>query len=425
MQDLKNIQIKSIKTGEDNSYLRMSLPKSSDGQRRTKKSGGARIRYVSLIIFIIIAFVAGGVGSFVTNKFILPYLSTIPFLEQYSFLQSDKPVVIEKKEKVTLTEESGVIEAVKKVSPAVVSITSARDMRGFFGNTFQQKSGGTGFIVTNDGLIATNKHVVADSSASYTVITNDGKTFNAKIVARDPSNDFAIIKIEAENLPVVELGNSADLEVGQRVIAIGNTLGEYQNTVTTGVVSAMGRSITAGNSLFQTESLEDVIQTDAAINPGNSGGPLVNIKGQVIGINTATDQQGQLVGFAIPIDNLKTVIESVIREGKIVRPLVGVRSISISKELASMNKLPVDHGALIYTGDPSLLPVIPGSPAQKAGLKELDIITKINNEEITGTRSLATLIQKYKPGEEITLTVLREDKTLEIKLTLGKIANEE
>lgn len=421
MNELKNIEIKSIRTGNRpgqssarNKPRRLS---ESENKKRGLKSLGI------IILTIILAFVAGGVGSIVTDKYILPYLSSIPALSKYSFLQSDEPIIIEKKEKITVTEESAIIESVKKISPAVVSIISSRDVRGFFGGIFEQKGGGTGFIITNDGLIATNKHVVANDKASYTVVTYDGKNYEAKVIARDPSNDFAVIKIKAENLPVVELGNSQDLQVGQRVIAIGNALGEYQNTVTVGVVSAIGRSVVAGG-LYYTENLENVIQTDAAINPGNSGGPLINIRGQVVGINTAIDREGQLVGFAIPIDGIKSVIDSVIREGKIIRPFIGIRYIPITEELATLNDLPVKKGALIHTGDKNLLPVIPSSPAQKAGLKELDIITKINGEVIDTSHSLASLLQKYKPGDEVTLEVLREGETLEIKVVLGEMDQE-
>ncbi len=420
MNDFKNIQIKSIQTN--------ASPHSESPQKMADNQGTKIIRkdrsfkwFLIILMIIILAFLSGGIGSIVTDKFILPYLSTIPFFSRYNFLKSNEPVIVQKNERVTVTEDSGVITAVKKISPAVVSIISTRDAQGFFGNVFQQKGGGTGFILTNDGLIATNKHVVADTGAKYTVLTSDGKNYDAEVLARDPSNDFAVIKIQAENLSVVELGNSGDLQVGQKVIAIGNTLGEYQNTVTTGVVSAIGRSVQAGNGMFQSENLEDVIQTDAAINPGNSGGPLINIQGQVIGINTAIDSQGQLVGFAIPIDNLKTVIDSVIREGKIIRPYIGVRFIPINPEIANLNKLPVDKGALIYSGDPNLLPVLPGSPAEKAGLKEMDIITQINGQEIDENHSLVTLLQKYKPSDEVTLTVLREGKSLEIKVVLGKM----
>lgn len=414
----KYIAIKSIRTGHRSSRQKQNVSAQRSSVRlHTKKT-------FFLVLVLVVAFIAGGAGSVVTNHYILPYLSTIPFFAQYPLFQPDKPVIIEKNERVTLVEESSIIDAVKKVAPGVVSITSERDLQGLFGNVFQQKAGGTGFILTNDGLIATNKHVVADEQARYTVVSADGQTFEAQVLARDPINDFAIIKINAENLPVAELGNSQDLQVGQRVITIGNTLGEYQNTVTTGVVSGIGRSLTVNDGFFQTEALEDVIQTDAAINPGNSGGPLVNIRGQVVGINTAIDRQGQLVGFAIPIDNVKSVVESVIREGKIVRPYIGIRYIPLSPQFAQANKLPSDNGALIYSGDPQLLPVLPDSPAQAAGLKAMDIITKINGETIDENHSLARLLQKFKPGDEITLTVIRENKTLEIKVKLDKMAEE-
>lgn len=419
MKELKDIEIKSIEIKQQNRALKKPRSKQNPMPFQSKRKRS--VSFGLILLVIILAFIAGGAGSVVSNHYILPYLSTIPFFAQYDFFQPDKPVIIEKNERVTIVEESGIIKAVQNVSPSVVSIISERDLQGFFGNIFEQRGGGTGFIITNDGLIATNKHVVADEKARYTVITSDGKSYEAKILAKDPLNDFAIIKIEAENLPVVELGSSSELVVGQKVIAIGNTLGEYQNTVTTGVVSGIGRNITAGVGFFQSENLEDVIQTDAAINPGNSGGPLVNIKGQVIGINTAIDREGQLIGFAIPVDSVKNVIESVIREGKIVRPLIGVRYLPITPEFASLNNLPVEEGALIYTGDPELLPVLPDTPAEEAGIQEMDIITKINNENIDQDRSLAHMLQKYEPGEEITLTVIRKGKTLELKLTLGEM----
>ncbi|MDP2918556.1 MAG: trypsin-like peptidase domain-containing protein [bacterium] len=416
---MNSIQIKSIQTGT----RKLAARKKTQSQQKKKIIQREPLFkwFLIFLLIIVLGFTAGAAGSVVADKYIMPYLSTIPALSRYNFFQSDKPVIVQKNEKITVTEESGVIAAVKKISPAVVSIVSTRDARGFFGDVWQQKSGGTGFILTNDGLIATNKHVVADTGATYTVIANDGKNYPAKILARDPSNDFAVIKVEAENLAVATLGNSQDLQVGQNVIAIGNTLGEYQNTVTTGVVSAIGRSISAGDGLMQSENLEDVIQTDAAINPGNSGGPLVNIAGQVIGINTAIDRGGQLVGFAIPINNVQTAIDSIIREGKIIRPYIGIRFIPITKDFAALNKLASGNGVLIYSGDPNLLAILPDSPAQKSGLKEMDIITKINNQDIDEGHSLNSLLSKYKPGDEVLLKVLRQNETLEKKVVLGKM----
>ncbi len=318
-----------------------------------------------------------------------------------------------------VTEQSQVIEAVKKVSPSVVSITSEGSTSGLFGSVQKTKSAGTGFIVESNGLIATNKHVVSDKNAVYSVFTSDGKEYKAEIKALDPLNDIAFLKIDGKNLPVAELGNSDDLQVGQSVVAIGNALGQYQNTVTTGVVSGVGRAIEAGDSTGTTaETLENVIQTDAAINPGNSGGPLVNIAGQVIGINTAVDQQGQLIGFAIPVNMIKKQIDSVKTSGKIERPILGIRYIPITKEFATRNNLKTEKGVLVYGGGD--LAVLPDSPAAKAGIKDGDIVLKMGNDELDSKHSIIGLLQKYSPGDKVTLTILRDGKEQKIEVTLGK-----
>lgn len=325
---------------------------------------------------------------------------------------------ITKNTKLTLQESSATIDAVKTASPSVVSITGVSKTVDFFGNVGSSESAGTGFIVREDGLILTNKHVVSASGAEYTVFTNDGKQYTAKIKAVDPLYDLAFLKINAKNLPVAKLGDSSSLQIGQKVIAIGNALGQYQNTVTEGVVSAIGRAIQAGDSgSSSTESLENMIQTDAAINSGNSGGPLVNLDGQVIGINTAVDQSGQSIGFAIPINVAKSAIDSVVTTGKVVRPMIGVSYISITKEFAVSNNLPVNEGAYIY-GSKNQLAVIPGSPADKAGLRDGDIITKINNDKISNNKSLSSLIGKYKVGDKVEITYLRDGKTKTVTITL-------
>ena len=325
---------------------------------------------------------------------------------------------ITKNTKLTLQESSATIDAVKTASPSVVSITGVSKTVDFFGNVGSSESAGTGFIVREDGLILTNKHVVSASGAEYTVFTNDGKQYTAKIKAVDPLYDLAFLKINAKNLPVAKLGDSSSLQIGQKVIAIGNALGQYQNTVTEGVVSAIGRAIQAGDSgSSSTESLENMIQTDAAINSGNSGGPLVNLDGQVIGINTAVDQSGQSIGFAIPINVAKSAIDSVVTTGKVVRPMIGVSYISITKEFAVSNNLPVNEGAYIY-GSKNQLAVILGSPADKAGLRDGDIITKINNDKISNNKSLSSLIGKYKVGDKVEITYLRDGKTKTVTITL-------
>lgn len=335
-----------------------------------------------------------------------------------------------KTEKVTVEEESATIDVVQEVSPAVVSIlftknVTVSDPFNLYGQgqrVIEEQGGGTGFIITADGLIVTNKHVVSDSGAKYTVVTADGKTYDATVVALDPTLDLAIVKIDATGLPVVKLGSSDDLKVGQRVIAIGNALSEFQNTVTAGVLSATGRSVVASDANgSSSESLDGLLQTDAAINLGNSGGPLVNLRGQVIGINTVTasgDAEG--IGFAIPIDEAKTAIESVKKTGKIVRPFLGVNTIEVTKEIAQSNNLPVEDGFLV-NGDPTngIPAVVSGSPADKAGLRDGDIIVAINGDEVGHNHSLITALRDYTPGDQVEVKFYRgEDvKTVKVKLT--------
>lgn len=307
-------------------------------------------------------------------------------------------------------ENSATIEAVEKVGPAVVSIVSSAKSNDPFKFSFQNEvGGGSGFILTADGLIATNRHVVASDDLEYTVVLSDGQTLEAEIVSRDPSYDFAILRVEASGLPVVELGSSDTLKIGERVIAIGNVFGELQNTVTSGVVSARDRTIVASDGAFDAVQLDGLLQTDAAINPGNSGGPLVNLAGQVIGVNTATDVGSQNIGFAIPIDEAKVAIESVIEKGLIERPLLGVRFVNLTRELAELNELDVTEGALINAGQDQRA-VVPNSPAQEAGIKEGDIIISINDDKITEQKTLSSILRKYRPEQEIVVVWLADGK---------------
>ncbi len=347
---------------------------------------------------------------------------------------------------ISLNEDSAVIDVVKKASSAVVSIIISKDLSkvpnmGFnpFGDNFffqfsnpsasstqsdnsqpniRQVGAGSGFFVSSDGLILTNKHVVSDTQAGYTVITSDGKQYEAKVLATDPRNDLAIIKIEIKGAPFLVLADSSQIQIGQRVVAIGNSLGQYQNTVTTGIVSGIGRSITAGSS-DGSEQLEGVVQTDAAINPGNSGGPLLNIAGEVIGINTAIDNQGQLVGFAIPSNDISKALKSFEKYQRIVRPFIGVRYAMIDKTLEQRQKLPKDFGALIVRGDTATdLAVIPGSPADKAGLMENDIILEVDGQQVEGTHTLSQLIKDKDVGDTIHLKVYHKGEEKSVNLTL-------
>lgn len=380
------------------------------------------------ILVVVLALVAGTVGG--------TYLA--PWYQQNILKQSRGGGGAVENKKIILDEESAIVSAVEEVNPAVVSIVVSKDLPkyeqfGFpFGDFFfqvpspsgetekREVGAGSGFIVTKDGMIVTNKHVAFDATADYTVLMKDGKKYQAKVLAADPFNDLAIIKIDANDLPVVTLGDSDKLKLGQRVIAIGNALGQFQNTVTTGVVSGIGRTITAGGGT-QTERLSEVIQTDAAINPGNSGGPLINSGGEVIGVNTAVSQQAQLIGFAIPINQVKKVIEDVKQFGKVRRAFLGVRYSIITPELKDQNKLPVDYGALIVKGaTPQDLAIVPGSPADKAGLVEGDIILEIDGKKISAENQLADILRRYNTGDRIVLKVLSGGKEKLVPVTLGE-----
>ncbi|OIO46271.1 MAG: hypothetical protein AUJ31_02160 [Parcubacteria group bacterium CG1_02_39_15] len=337
-----------------------------------------------------------------------------------------------------MSEKSPIIEVAKKVCPAVITIVISKDLpkiEGFyllpFGGQkyvvpqFNKKrertriGGGSGFIVSADGYILTSAHVVGDPEADYTVIFEPQKTYPAKVLAKDPISDVAVLKVKAKNLPYLELGDSDKIELGQTVIAVGNALGEFHDTVSTGVVSGMSRVITAFSGLTsQTAQLRGLIQTDAAINPGNSGGPLVDIGGKVIGINTAMVMGAQNIGFAIPIDYAKKDLEEVKKYGKIKRPFLGVRYVLLNKEIAEKNKLPVSDGALIVREALGESAVVQGGAADKAGLKEFDIILECNKEKITEKNPLANMLQKFEIGQEITLKVLRSGKEIVLKVKL-------
>ena len=368
---------------------------------------------VFIVIFLILAFLMGIVGG--TGTILL--LSSNSKLQKALGIESSSlNITTTKQEKLRLEESSAIIDSVKKVTPAVVSITTSQSVEDFFGRTIEQQGGGTGFIVTNDGLILTNKHV-AEAGSSLTVLTAEGKSFEARVMAKDPTNDLAILKIDASGLPVVDLGNSNDLQIGQWVIAVGNALGQLQNTVTVGVISARERQLTAGGGGSQ-EQLNNLLQTDAAINPGNSGGPLVNLAGQVIGINTAIASNAQNIGFAIPINQATKALDSYRKSGKIIKPFIGVRYVTVNKEIAKMRNLSVDYGALLI-GSRTQEAVVSGSPAAEAGLRADDIILEINGEKISENHPLAAIISDYQPKDEIELRILRDNQKMIFKVKLG------
>lgn len=342
-------------------------------------------------------------------------------------------------ESIYMKNKSPVVEVAKKVCPAVITIVISKDLPKiesfylfpFGGQQFivprikggkkerTKIGGGSGFIVSSDGYIITCNHVVRDPEADYTVIVEPTKRYKAKVLAKDPLVDIAILKIEAKNLPYLELGDSKKIELGEPVIAVGNPLGEFEDTISAGIVSGLSRKITAyGTIPFKATSLRGLIQTDAAINPGNSGGPLVNMEGKAIGINTAMVMGAQNIGFAIPINYGKRTLEEVMKYGKIKRPFLGVRYVILNEAIAKANKLPVDYGALIVRERLGEDPIIKGSAADKAGLKEYDIILELNGKKITKDNTLADILQESKIGEEVSLLVLRNGKKINLKTRL-------
>ena len=403
---------------------------------------------------ILLSFIASILGTILTIGVLGPVLGWDQD-GQGGPLIFNKPRQLEKiieKETIERVERADelVVKVVESASPAVVSIVATKDVpviekffvdpfagdpffKQFFGDggsgfqvpQFRQKgtekrevSSGTGFIVSKDGLTITNKHVVSDTDAEFTALLNDGSKRNVKVLARDPLHDLAILKIDGEGYSPLHLGDSTGVKIGQTVVAIGNALGEFRNTVSVGVVSGLQRTVIASSGNAEPETLRELIQTDAAINPGNSGGPLINIRGEVIGVNTAVASGAENIGFSIPINKAKTALQSVQKSGKIIYPFLGVRYTVITRERAEKEKLPKDYGVLVSDGPNGEAAIVAGSPADKAGIKKGDIILEIQGERIDQTHSLSSILQKYHVGDEIALKIFRDGKEIEFKATL-------
>lgn len=426
--------------------LQSEMPSLEKEQKNEKTY--ARLKKSSLIGIILLVIVfssffgaifglaSGSMAGIFSSKIEQKIKNTFPaftFGKDGDFSESRQQVVIE---------DSAVIDVVAKSSPAVVSIIISKELpdmqnyldrffNPFFFNdeqtpqngqkdtTEQQVGGGSGFFITSDGLIMTNRHVVDDAQAKYSVLTNDGKKYEAIVLTRDPVRDVAIMKIEGTGFPILSLGDSDSLQIGQTIIAIGNSLGEFSNSVSRGIVSGLQRNVSAGSTFGNTERLTDIIQTDAAINPGNSGGPLIDIQGNVIGINVAIVQGAENVGFALPINQAKRLIEQAKGGVKISIPFLGVRYIVIDAGIQKEAQLPFDYGALVLRGNKMTdLAVIPGSPADKAGIIENDIILEINSQKLTSKNQLGDVVMKYNVGDTITLKVWHKGETKNIKVKL-------
>ncbi|MBP9813532.1 trypsin-like peptidase domain-containing protein [Candidatus Saccharibacteria bacterium] len=364
------------------------------------------------VLLILMAFLAGVIGGAFGAR-LLP--ERITSLDNSSSGQ-----------KIVSSQSDLISKIAKDVSPSVVSINveSSTQQQSLFGDISEQVSqgAGTGIILSSDGVIITNRHVIPENVKTVSITTNDGKTYdNVSVTARDPRDnyDIAFLKVNgAKDLKPAELGDSTSMRVGDAVVAIGYALGEFSNTVTSGIISGTGRPITAGDANGSSaETLTNLFQTDAAINPGNSGGPLVNMNGQVIGINTAVAGNAQNIGFSIPINDVKTQITSILKNGKLEIPFLGVRYIMVTPALKQKYNLATDYGAWLK-GNESSLAVVNGSPADKAGLKEGDIIIQVNGQKVDNKTPLASQLGKFKVGDEVELKIVRDGKEQTVKVKL-------
>lgn len=326
--------------------------------------------------------------------------------------------------------ESQTIRAVKTAIQPVVAVLMSKELskikkeigvdtaRYLVDEKGMVKIGGcSGFFVSSDGYILTNRHIVEDEAASYTVVWND-KIYACEILVRDKITDIAVLKIDGNNFPYLRLANSSQLKLGQTAIAIGNALGEFKNTVSRGIISGLSRDIKTeiGEDIYEFFGL---IQTDAAINPGNSGGPLINLSGKVVGICTAVVLGVENIGFAIPVNQAKSILEDIKKYGKLCRPSLGVRYLLINTDMQKLHNFPFDYGAfIIHETIPGRGGIIPEGAAEKSGLKEGDIILEINNEKITKQFNLSRILAQYKIGDVINITYWNEGEEKEIKIKL-------
>lgn len=395
------------------------------------------------------SFVSGAIGALILN--ILLFGTVLQFPGQSRIiLQRLFPSQPAAESPIQTVLGGSVVSVVKTANPAVVSVIITKDVPileqvntqptdpfgGLFGNLpfrfnfntpqYRQKGtkkkevgGGSGFVVSVDGYIVTNHHVIQDKTAEYTIFMNDGKKYPAKVIASDETIDVALLKIEAKNLQFLAFGDSDKLELGQTVIAIGNALAEFRNTVSVGVVSGLSRSITAGDGTGKSEKLEGVIQTDAAINPGNSGGHLLDLNGNVIGVNVAVANGVENIAFALPANVVKSAVESIKTNGRVIRPYLGIRYVPVTKALQETNRLSVDYGVLVVRGEKmEELAVIPGSPADKADIVENDIILRMEDQKIDADHTLPMLLQKKKVGDVVRIRVLHKGAEKDVSVTL-------
>jgi serine protease Do len=370
----------------------------------------SRFQFASAALLIIVCLAAGFIGGYFGSK------------------DSNSTQNQSAQQQIVSSESKLISQIAKDVGPSVVSITVEREtnQQTLFGTRpIRQQSAGTGVIINSEGIVITNRHVIPTGVTAVSVTLSDGTELNdVEVIGRTNDNDtldIAFLKIKdkkGKDLKAAKIGDSSKIEVGEKVVAIGNALGQFQNTVTSGIISGYGRSVEAGDE-ESSETLQNLFQTDASINQGNSGGPLVNMSGEVIGINTAVaGGSAENIGFAIPINDVQGLIKSVLKEGKLLRPYLGVRYVSLNDEYAYQYNLNAKRGAYVVPSSAGRPSIVAGSPAEKAGLQEKDIISKVNDTEINEQNSLISVLGRSSVGDKVTLTVIRDNKEQKIDVTL-------
>lgn len=373
----------------------------------------------------------GFVALFLLTNLSLGFLGG--WLGARSHVQQSASSSLSSKQQVVTSESQLISELAKRVGPSVVSVNvTSQGATSYFGYAGDQQSAGTGFVLNGSGVIITNRHVVPAGTTSVSVTMSDGTKFDkVSVIGRTNENDsldIAFLKITdlgGKKLTPVSLGDSSKVQVGDKVIAIGNALGQFQNTVTSGIISGYGRSVQAGEGDgSSSETLQNLFQTDTAINRGNSGGPLINTSGEVIAINTAVAGNAENIGFAIPINDVQGLIKSVLEKGKLLRPYLGVRYVSLTDDYSYQYNLSVKRGAYLAPSSGGQSSIINGSPAEKAGLREKDIITKIENTAVDENNSLTSILGRHNVGDKVTLTIIRDGNEQKVSVTLEESPNQ-